>query len=219
MQVVKTATAAGWAGTTISRPIGFATNIPFTATDSKMNIRVWSPDAGITVRLKVENANDNTQTCETDATTTVAGGWETLEFDFATEATGTAALSFGLTNGWVYSMASIFFNFNVEGATAGEKTYYFDDVKFGADLTNVTSQLEVQGLNVFPNPTNNQWAISSKNTTITKVEIFDLQGRRLVSIQPNNYNVVIDATDFAEGIYISKVSTDLGTRTLKLVKN
>ena len=219
IKVIKTAQAAGWAGTTIGTAAGFATNLPFSLTDSKMNVRVWSPDAGIRVRLKVENSNDNTQTCETEAVTTVAAGWETLEFDFATEANGTAALSFGLTNGWTYNMASIFFNFDTDGATAGEKTYYFDDVKFGPDLTNVTGQLTVEGLNIFPNPTNNQWAISSKNTNITKVEIFDLQGRRLVSIQPNSGNVVIDATDFAEGMYISKVSTDLGTRTLKLIKN
>jgi|AntRauTorckE5430_2_1112549.scaffolds.fasta_scaffold15531_1 hypothetical protein len=219
MQVVKTDVAEGWAGTTISTPTGLATNLPFTTADSKMNVRVWSPDAGIPVRLKVENANDNTQTCETEAVTTVAGAWETLEFDFAAEASGTAELSFGLTNGWIYSMASIFFDFGVDGPTAGEKTYYFDDVKFGADLTNVTNQLEVAGLNIFPNPTNNQWVISSENTNITQVEIFDLQGRRLVSIQPNSPNVVINAADFAEGMYISKVSTDMGTRTLKLVKN
>jgi hypothetical protein len=33
-----------------------------------------------------------------------------------------------------YNKASIFFNFGVTGATAGEKTYYFDDVKFGSGV-------------------------------------------------------------------------------------
>ncbi|MFT7163885.1 MAG: gliding motility-associated-like protein, partial [Flavobacterium sp.] len=33
---------------------------------------------------------------------------------------------------FVYDKASIFFNFGTTGATAGEKTYYFDDVAFGA---------------------------------------------------------------------------------------
>ena len=129
-EVIKTAIAATWAGTTIGTDAGFATNIPITLTNSKMTVRVWSPDAGTPIRLKIEDANDNTHTCETEVNTTVAGGWETLEFDFTNEAPGTESLSVGLSNGWVYNKASLFFNFGTDGATAGEKTYYFDDVLF-----------------------------------------------------------------------------------------
>ena len=32
---------------------------------------------------------------------------------------------------FTYNKASIFFNFGVTGATAGAKTYYFDDLAFG----------------------------------------------------------------------------------------
>ncbi|MCK7481723.1 MAG: hypothetical protein M0C28_34545 [Candidatus Moduliflexus flocculans] len=64
---------------------------------------------------------------ETEATTTVANAWETLTFDFANPAAGTPALNLANT----YNKASIFFNFGVTGATAGAKTYYFDDVAFG----------------------------------------------------------------------------------------
>ncbi len=132
-KVIKTATAELWAGTTITVETagvqtGFATNIPFTASATKMNVRVWSPHAGIQVRLKVEDKNDNTHTCETEATVTTASGWQTLEFNFANQAPGTAALNLAFT----YNKASIFFNFGVTGASAGERTYYFDDVKFGA---------------------------------------------------------------------------------------
>lgn len=218
MKVVKTAQAAGWAGTTIGTPAGFASNIPLSLSASKMNVRVWSPDANTPVRLKVESSNDDTQTCETQVNTTVAGGWETLEFDFANEASGTAALSFGLTNGWTYNKASIFFNFGTEGQTAGEKTYYFDDVKFGASTSSVENRFELEGVSIFPNPAVNQWLISSENAAITTVEIFDLQGKRLFSIQPNNRTVTIDAAVFATGIYISKISTTEGTGSLKLIK-
>ena len=92
-----------------------------------MTVRVWSPDAGIQVRLKVEDHLDPTKSVETEATTTVAGDWETLTFDFANEAPGTAEINYGYN----YDKASIFFNFGVTGAIAGEKTYYFDDVMFG----------------------------------------------------------------------------------------
>ncbi len=63
---------------------------------------------------------------ETDAVTTKANPWETLTFDFANEATGTAELN--LT--YNYNRLIIFFNFGVTGAAAGAQTFYFDDVLF-----------------------------------------------------------------------------------------
>ena len=132
-KVIKSATAELWAGTTITAvtsgiQTGFSSRIPFTAADTKMSVRVWSPNAGIKVRLKVEDFMDATKSVETEATTTVANAWETLTFDFANQATGTAAINLAFN----YNKASIFFNFGVTGAVAGEKIYYFDDVKFGA---------------------------------------------------------------------------------------
>jgi beta-glucanase (GH16 family) len=120
----KSATAELWAGTTIAVPatpkaLGFANKIPFTATATTMTVRVYSPDAGITVRLKVEDHTDGNIFVETDVTTTKANEWETLTFNFAAP---------DLTK--TYDKASIFFNFGVTGATAGAKTYYFDDVAF-----------------------------------------------------------------------------------------
>jgi hypothetical protein len=73
--------------------------------------------------LKVEDHNDNTHTVETEATVTTASGWQTLEFNFANQVRN-CCIEFS----FVYDKASIFFNFGVTGATAGEKTYYFDDV-------------------------------------------------------------------------------------------
>ncbi len=126
-KVNKAATAELWAGVTVSiLPNNMVPTLPFTAVDTKMTVRTWSPDAGIQVRLKVEDGADPTHSCETEATTTVAGGWETLEFDFANEATGTAALNPAYT----FNRVSIFFNFGVTGAMAGAKTYYLDNLKF-----------------------------------------------------------------------------------------
>lgn len=126
-KVNKSATAELWAGVTVSTmPNNSIPALPFSATATKMSVRSWSPDAGIQVRLKVEDAADPTHSCETEATTTVAGGWETLEFDFSNEAPGTAALNTSYT----FNRVSIFFNFGVTGAMAGAKTYYLDDLTF-----------------------------------------------------------------------------------------
>ena len=126
-KVVKSATAEVWAGTTVSTgPNNSVGKIPFDASNTRMTVRVYSPSAGIKVRLKVEDAADGTHSAETDATTTVANAWETLTFDFANPAAGTAPLNFSYT----YNKISIFFNFGVAGSTTGAKTYYFDDVAF-----------------------------------------------------------------------------------------
>lgn len=112
-----------WAGTTIGTPLGFATTIPITATASQMSVRVYAPAAGIKVRLKIEDFADATKSVETEATTTVANGWQTLIFDFTNQATGTAALN----TTYNYNKASIFFDF----ATAGNgKVFYWDDVRY-----------------------------------------------------------------------------------------
>jgi Secretion system C-terminal sorting domain len=130
-KVTKGTTAALWAGTTIGTSNGFATPIPFTATSMIMTARVWSPDAGIPVRLKVENSTNPTISVETETLTTTSNEWETVVFNFANQAPGTAAINLAS----VYQKASIFFNFGTDGAAAGTKIYHFDDVAFGMPCT------------------------------------------------------------------------------------
>ena len=219
VQAVKTVQAELWAGTTIGTPGGFASNINLTANNSKMYVKVWSPDAGIPVRLKVEDSNDPTHTCETETNTTVAGEWQVLEFDFNNQAPGTELLSVGLSMGWTYNMASIFFNFGTEGSAVGEKTYFFDNVSFGEFVVN-TINPEFEKLTVFPNPAINFWTISAESSNITSVEIFDLEGKLIWnSTNPINQKIKVNASNFESGIYVSKISTDSGIRILKLVKD
>jgi hypothetical protein len=123
----KPAISPAWAGTTVStKPGDQIITLPITVTNSKMSARVWSPDANIKVRLKVEDASDATKSVETEATVTMAKTWQMLEFDFANEAMGTAKLNPAYT----FNRVSIFMNFGVDGAMAGAKTYYVDDLTF-----------------------------------------------------------------------------------------
>lgn len=114
--------AETWAGTTIGTSTGFATAIPLTAASSQMSVRVYSPAAGIRVLLKVEDHTNGQRSVETFATTTMAGEWETLIFDFNNQAPGTAAFNPNFT----YTMASIFFDF---GNTGNGKVFFWDDVR------------------------------------------------------------------------------------------
>lgn len=216
MQVIKTNSAATWAGTTIGTPAGFSQKIPLTLASPKMTARVWTPAAGTPIRLKVEDSNGVTHTCETQTNTTVAG-WETLEFNFANQAPGTELLSVGLNMGWKYNEAAIFFNFGTEGAVAGAQTYYFDDVQFG-DLSTRTENFDFETLQIFPNPTCDRWIFSFEKKEIRSVEIFDLLGKQVFFATPGNDFFEIDAAGFLPGNYVAKISASSGSRFFKLIK-
>ena len=131
-KVVRAAAAETFAGTTITATnaanvqTGFAPKIPFNSTDRTMTVRVWSPDASIPVRLKVEDSTDPNKSVETEATVTTAAGWQTLSFNFANAATGTAPINLAYN----YNKATIFFDFGRAKTAAVQKTYYFDDIAF-----------------------------------------------------------------------------------------
>ncbi|MDQ0482500.1 cell wall-binding repeat-containing protein [Guptibacillus hwajinpoensis] len=124
VEVVKGEGAATWAGTTFGNTANNTISpIPFSESDTNMSVRVFSPDKGIEVRLKVEEKGDPTHSVETSAVTTKSNEWETLVFDFANQSKGTEALNLNYT----FNMASIFFDFGKEGTG---KTYSFDDLTF-----------------------------------------------------------------------------------------
>ena len=128
VRTVRPASAVCYAGTTVGEETGFGP-IPFAEGATTMSVRVWSPAAGIRVRLKVEKVGDPTVSVETEQFTTAAMQWETLVFDFANQVSGTAAINFASE----YSKASIFFDFQcgVAGVNPTDPTYYWDDVAFG----------------------------------------------------------------------------------------
>lgn len=220
MQVIKTSTAATWAGTTLGTPSGFATPIPLSLTDSKITVKVWSPAAGTPIRLKVEDANDPTHTCETETNTTVTEEWEVLTFDFVDQAPGTEFLSIGLERGWIYNMASIFFNFGTEGATAGAKTYYFDEVKFYESMGGTTDDKETilslmsPSMMIYPNPAQDK--IHILMSEFKEAIIYTLSGKSVFRTKEK----LIDLMTMSEGIYVIQLENNIGAKEqFRLIKN
>jgi hypothetical protein len=91
----------------------------------------------------VEDSNNPTIFVETLKTSTVGGAWEIITFNFANPAPNPSAINFANT----YNKLSIFFNFGISGETAGEQTYYFDDVEMGqggkSAISNVTFRVDM----------------------------------------------------------------------------
>jgi hypothetical protein len=208
-------TAQLWAGTTIGTNLGFASVIPFTATNRKMNVRVYSPDANIPVRLKVEVHGQPTKSVETEALTTVANTWETLTFNFNNQAAGTALFD----PSFAYDMASIFFNFGTDGATAGSKTYYFDDVNFGSSNVGI-SELDETVISLSPNPTNSELFIGlplTINSHGLRYQITDITGRIVESniLSGNSVNV----NQLSKGFYFLSLNVNGNISSKSFIKN
>lgn len=220
-KVVRSNTAELWAGTTITavvdnRQNGFSSKVPFTATDTKMNVRVWSPDANIPVRLKVEEAADGAKNVETEVRTTVAGAWETLTFDFANPAPNTAPLNLTLN----YDKVSIFFNFGVTGAVAGVKTYYFDDIRFGEATVASNSQAANQRVHFYPNPAQHFIEIGGLRQEAVQAQVVDVTGRALpIVFNRAGATHRADVAHLAAGVYFVKIQEGPSSFNLKLIKN
>ena len=212
-KVVKSATAFLWAGTTITglAESGFSSKIPFTLSDTKMSVRVWSPNAGIPVRLKVEDHTNSGITCETEATVTIASGWQTLEFNFANKVSGTPDLD--VTKN--YDKATIFFNFGVAGSVAGLKTYYFDDVKFVSALS--TAKFDTSSIKMYPNPVINSLTIEA-NSAIQRVSVYTILGQEVMAISPKSNAATLQTSALQKGVYIVKTDIDGNVSTSKIIK-
>lgn len=109
-QLVKTSGAETWAG--IAMPM--AGPIDFSA-QQKIKMKIWSPAAGKTILMKLENLGNSSINIERQTTTTVANAWEEITFDFT-----------GIVNSNNYGMVVLFCDF---GAVGNGATYYFDDIQ------------------------------------------------------------------------------------------
>jgi hypothetical protein len=216
VKTIKTAAAETWAGTTVGETIGFANKIPFTASATKMSVRVWSPTSGIPIRLKVEDVGDPTKSVETEALTTKVNTWETLVFDFTV---GTTPPTAALNLAYNYTKASIFFNFGKTGAdSGGEKIYYWDDMEFGTGTpTGIDFPNSAKNkVNIYPNPAEDVLYFTSK-TAISKVAIYNVVGTQVKKY--GNVSQSVDVNDLRSGVYIIRLTdTDGKTFSSKFIK-
>ena len=144
--------------------------------------------------------------------TTVANGWQTMEFDFNNQASGTTAFN----PAFPFNMASIFFNFGTDGATAGEKTYYFDNVSYGTPLLQV-SQFTASNVKMYPNPTSTIFTMEAQ-TIIENVAVYNVLGQEVLVKNPNASSVRIDLSDLQAGVYIVKTIIEGNQSSSRIIK-
>jgi len=182
-------------------------------------VEVYAPNVGMPIRLKAEDKADPTKSVETEAVTTTANGWQVLTFNFANQAPGTAAINYSFN----YNKISLFPNFGVSGATAGEKIFYLGKIAFGT--VTASQNLFASGeLQFGPNPSSGTLTLSSKvlQGKQVKIEILELLGRAVFSEKGTfaGQEKTIHTGNLKDGIYLLKMATPLGDNIQRIsVKN
>jgi hypothetical protein len=129
---VKKTGDAPWMGTTILK-----TNCQplISVGNTQVSVKVYSPVAGATIKLKLENAANGAVYVEADKASAI--GWQVLTYDFGVPANVAAG---AFTAAGLYDTATIFFDFGRgNGGWIGElpsdETFYWDDLTFSSSRT------------------------------------------------------------------------------------
>jgi len=176
-----------------------------------------SGDRGFSIKVKGPRTSTLTIKVETGGTEhavtanyTTPNVWQKLMFDFS---------SFSSTNN---TKIALFFDIQTDfdaGVDPAQNVFQIDDYKFGAFASLSTKGFQIDGLSVSPNPTTDTWNISTTNQVINSIEVFNVLGKRVLALQPNSLSLKVDASNLTSGIYITKISTELGVVSKKLIKH
>lgn len=127
---------------------------------------------------------------------------------------GYAGLTSVLPNGAIFTFASVPKDFG--------KRYTFDFTWNMDELVTVEEVLLPEGLEVFPNPTANDITVSwSGAESLERIEIWDMQGRRLLNREVNalsGQQWVFPMSDLPAGVYLLRGYTGKGIRQQKVIK-
>lgn len=89
----------------------------------------------------------------------------------------------------------------------------------GFDSSLSTDDFQLTGVGVYPNPAADVLNIESVNTAIDSYEIFDIQGRKVISQKVNGVNnTVVSLQSLNSGVYFVKIHSQGGTYTQKFLK-
>ncbi|MFZ4672355.1 MAG: T9SS type A sorting domain-containing protein, partial [Flavobacterium sp.] len=92
-----------------------------------------------------------------------------------------------------------------------------DTVNFATNLS--TGDFLSSKFAIYPNPANDILNFSNQdNAIVSSVEMLDLNGRIVKSVKVNATEGQFSISDLATGIYMMKISTDIGIATKKIIK-
>jgi hypothetical protein len=113
------------------------------------------------------------------------------------------------TGNTVTNAASIYFDYNVPEVTDPAITTF--------QALGVNENEIDKGITIYPNPVKNVINVNSKNE-IKTIQLFDINGRVLMTKISNGLEEVVPIPDYSNGVYFLKVITQKGIKTQKIIK-
>ncbi len=100
-----------------------------------------------------------------------------------------------------------------EGVQNDRFTLLFKNTALGVS----ESQLQIIG--IVPNPTTGNIAIVSPQTVVESVEVFDIRGRKLMTVDYDTANYLLDLSTLQSATYFVKINTLKGSVIKRVLKN
>ncbi|MEC3906258.1 T9SS type A sorting domain-containing protein [Tamlana sp. 2201CG12-4] len=96
---------------------------------------------------------------------------------------------------------------------------YFDNIYFSVNQGTLgLDDRKIESFSTYPNPTQSIWTVKTQNIKIETISLFDILGKRVLSMTPNTNTVQIDGSNLISGLYFAQVKTESGISSIKLIK-
>lgn len=95
---------------------------------------------------------------------------------------------------------------------------YVDNIYFYKNTTASVNNLELINVKVYPNPTQDIWNIESLDNQLSSVQIFDIQGKKVMQVTANSNTLEINASILPSGLYFAKLQGENSSKTIKLIR-
>ena len=75
-----------------------------------------------------------------------------------------------------------------------------------------------QAISLYPNPNNGQFTVNSEQGTVNRVQIYDVYGKLLKTVEVNGNMAELDVRELTAGMYFVRINTEKGVVTKSFVK-
>ncbi|WP_178984318.1 MULTISPECIES: T9SS type A sorting domain-containing protein [Winogradskyella] len=156
------------------------------------------------VTMTVDGTTDAPITLAADASASNLNGFETFD---------TLTFSQNVTITSVPKTITLDINILQDLSNSARIRFYW--LRFSNETLGVDDfETQKTSVKVYPNPTKNSFQIDANNS-IERVELYNITGQLLKTYSEEaNY----DISDLAKGIYIANIKTELGSKTMRIVK-
>lgn len=102
--------------------------------------------------------------------------------------------------------------------TAFVDNVWYDNIYLHKNTLLSTEDFNKITFNVYPNPTQNNWTIKTANVQMETISVFDVLGKQVLTLSPDDSEVKVDASNLKSGLYFAQIKTEAGINSIKLIK-